>query len=63
MMKRPASLVAGILLLVMAAAQAARFIIGLHVIAEGVDIPVWISAVAAVVLAALGIWLLKERSS
>ena len=62
-MKRPASLVVGILLLVMAAAQAARFIIGLNVSAEGVNIPVWISAVAAVVLAALAIWLLKERSS
>ena len=62
-MKRPASLVVGILLLVMAAAQAARFIIGLNVTAEGVNIPVWISAVAAVVLTALAIWLLKERSS
>lgn len=63
MMKRPASLVVGILLLIMAAAQAGRFIIGLHVTAEGVEIPVWISSVAAIVLAALGIWLLKERSS
>jgi membrane protein implicated in regulation of membrane protease activity len=62
-MKRPASLVVGLLLLVMAAAQAGRFIIGLNVTAEGVEIPVWISAVAAVALAVLGIWLLKERNS
>lgn len=62
-MKRPASLVVGILLLVMAVAQAGRFIIGFNVTAEGVEIPVWISAVAAVVLAAGAIWLLKERSS
>lgn len=61
-MKRPASLVVGLLLLVMAAAQAGRFIIGLNVTAEGVEIPVWISAVAAVALGALGIWLLKERT-
>jgi hypothetical protein len=62
-MKRPASLVVGILLLVMAAAQAGRFIIGLNIIAEGMEIPVWISAVAAVALTALAVWLLKERSS
>ena len=62
-MKRPASLVIGILLLVMAAAQAGRVIIGFNVTAEGVEIPVWISAVAAVALAGLAIWLLKERSS
>ena len=61
-MKRPASLVVAILLFVMAAAQADRFIIGLNVTAEGVEIPVWISAVAALVLAVLGIWLLKERN-
>jgi len=62
-MKRPASLVVAILLFVMAAAQAGRFIIGLNVTAEGVEIPVWISAVAAIALAVLGIWLLKERNS
>lgn len=61
-MKRPASLVVGILLFVMAAAQAARVILGLDVTAEGVEIPVWISAVAAVALTALAVWLLKERS-
>ncbi len=61
-MKRPASLVVAISLFVMAAAQAGRFIIGLNVTAEGVEIPVWISAVAALVLAVLGIWLLKERN-
>ena len=62
-MKRPASLVVGILLLVIAAAQAGRFIIGLNVTAGGEEIPVWISAVAAVALAGLAIWLLKERNT
>lgn len=61
-MKRPASLVVGVLLLIMACAQLGRFILGINVVAEGVQIPVWISAIAAVVLAALGIWLLKERT-
>lgn len=62
-MKRPASLVVGILLLFLACAQLGRFILGINVVAEGVQIPVWISAIAAVVLAALGIWLLKERKN
>lgn len=62
-MKRPASLVVGILLLVLACAQLCRFILNVNVVAAGMIIPVWPSAIAAVVLATLGIWLLKERSS
>lgn len=62
-MKRPASLVVGILLLVLACAQLGRFILSVNVVAAGMEIPIWPSAIAAVVLAALGIWLLKERSS
>ena len=61
-MKRPASLVIGILLLLMACAQLFRFILKVDVVAAGMEIPLWLSAIAAVVLAALGIWLLKERS-
>ncbi|MFA5321126.1 MAG: hypothetical protein WC373_00495 [Smithella sp.] len=62
-MKRPASLVIGILLLILACAQLCRLIFKVSVVAAGIEIPVWPSAIAAVVLAALGIWLLKERSS
>jgi hypothetical protein len=62
-MKRPASLVIGILLLVMAIAQLCRFILKVDVVAAGMEIPLWPSAIAAVVLAALAVWLLKERSS
>ncbi|MEN6375417.1 MAG: hypothetical protein ABFD75_11655 [Smithella sp.] len=62
-MKRPASLVAGILFLLMALAQLCRFILGIEVVAAGVVIPVWPSALAAVVLALLSLWLLKERNS
>ncbi|MBN1364900.1 MAG: hypothetical protein JW976_08870 [Syntrophaceae bacterium] len=61
-MKRPASLIVGILLLIMACAQLCRFLLKVHVVAAGFVVPVWLSAIAAVVLAALGIWLLKERS-
>lgn len=62
MMKRPASLIVGILLLVMACTQLGRFLLKINVVAAGMEIPVWPSAVAAVALAALGIWLLKERN-
>jgi hypothetical protein len=62
-MKRPASLVIGVLLLFLACAQLCRYILKVDIVAAGMGIPLWPSAVAAVVLAALGIWLLKERSS
>jgi hypothetical protein len=61
-MKRPASLVAAILFLLMAIVQLCRVILGVNVVAAGVEIPVWPSALAVVVLAALAIWLLKERN-
>lgn len=61
-MKRPASLVVGILLLLMACAQIGRFLLKINVVAAGMEIPVWPSAIVAVLLTALGIWLLKERN-
>ena len=61
-MKRPASLVVGIFLLFLACAQLCRFLLNVQVVAAGLEVPVWPSAVAAVVLATLGIWLLKERN-
>jgi hypothetical protein len=60
-MKRPASLVAAILFLLMAIAQLCRVILGVNVVAAGIEIPIWPSAIAAVVLAALAVWLLLER--
>jgi hypothetical protein len=60
-MKRPASLVVGILLLLLACAQLCRYLFEVKVVAAGVEIPVWPSAVAAIVLAVLAVWLLKER--
>jgi hypothetical protein len=60
-MKRPASLVAAILFLLMAIAQVCRFFLQVNIVAGSVTIPVWPSAIAAVVLAALAVWLLLER--
>ena len=62
-MKRPASLVAAILFLLMAIAQVCRFFLKVNIVAGSVEVPLWPSAIAAVVLAALAIWLLKERSN
>ena len=60
-MKRPASLVAAILFLLLAIAQLCRVIFKINVVAAGMEIPVWPSAIAVVVLVALAVWLLKER--
>ena len=62
-MKHPASLAVGIVLFFLACAQLCRFIFKVNVVAAGMEIPLWPSAVAAVVLAALAVWLLKERNS
>jgi len=62
-MKRPASLVVGVFLLFLACTQLCRFFLKIPIVAAGIEIPVWPSAVAAVVLAVLAIWLLKERNS
>jgi len=61
-MKRPVSLVIGILLLFLACAQLCRYIFKVNIVAAGIEIPFWPSAIAAVVLAVLAIWLLKERN-
>ena len=61
-MKRPASFVIGMLLLLFGCAQLCRFFLKINVVAAGIEIPLWPSAVAAAIMAALGIWLLKERN-
>lgn len=45
----------------MAAAQFVRFVLGIPVTAAGLEIPVWPSAVAAVILAVLAVWLFREQ--
>ena len=59
-MKRPASFVAAIVFWLIAIAQLLRVLLRVRVVAGGVEIPLWISALAVVVLGALGIWLWRE---
>jgi lipopolysaccharide export LptBFGC system permease protein LptF len=60
-MKRPASLVAAILFWLIALAQLLRVLFRVQVTAGGVNIPLWVSILAFIVLGALGIWLWRER--
>jgi hypothetical protein len=60
-MNRPASLVAAILFWLIALAQLLRVLLQVQVTAGGANIPLWISFVAFIILAALGIWLWRER--
>ena len=61
-MKRPASLVAAILVWLIALAQLFRVLLRVRVTAGSHDIPLWLSAVAFVVLGAFGMWLWRERA-
>jgi hypothetical protein len=61
-MKRPASLVAAIVFWLIALAQLLRVLLPVRVTAGSHDIPLWLSAVAFVVLGALGMWLWRERA-
>jgi hypothetical protein len=60
-MNRPASLVAAILFWLVALAQLLRVLLRVEVTARGVTIPLWVSIVAFIILAALGVWLWRER--
>jgi hypothetical protein len=60
-MKKPASLVAAIVFWLIALAQLLRVLFRVEVTARGVNVPLWPSAVAFIVLGALGIWLWRER--
>jgi hypothetical protein len=60
-MKRPASLVAAFLFWLIALAQLLRVFFQVEVTAGSVSIPLWISIVAFIVPAALGVWLWRER--
>jgi hypothetical protein len=60
-MNRPASLVTGIFLILIALVQLCRVIFQVNVVAAGVEIPIWLSAVAFIFLISLALWLLTER--
>jgi len=61
-MRKPASLVAAIVFWLVAIAQLLRVLLRVQVTAGSHDIPLWLSAVAFVVLGALGMWLWRERA-
>jgi uncharacterized membrane protein len=61
MNKKPASLVVAIFLWLIALAQLLRVLFRVEVKAGEVTIPLWVSFVAFIVLAALGTWLWRER--
>ena len=61
-MKRPASLGAAIVFWLIALAQLLRVLLSVRVTAGSHDIPLWLSAVAFIVLGALGMWLWRERA-
>jgi hypothetical protein len=60
-MKRPAPLVAAILFWLIALAQLLRVLFQVEVTAGGVNIPIWVSILAFIILGALGILLWRER--
>lgn len=60
-MYRPAALVTGIFLIIIAGIQLFRAIVQAKVTVAGVQVPVWVSWIAASVLALLAYSLLKER--
>jgi len=58
-MKNNALRTSGALFLLISVAQGVRFAMRVPVVAGSVEIPVWISAVAAVVMLGLAIWMFK----
>jgi hypothetical protein len=62
-MKRPASLISGFFLLILAIIQLIRFVFSVAIVVNGFIVPVWLSGIAAIFLGLLGLWLLSERKS
>jgi hypothetical protein len=62
-MKRPASLVIGILLLILAFIQLVRFTFSVAIVVNGFTVPVWLSGGIAIFFGLLAFWLLNERKS
>lgn len=60
-MKRPASLVVGIFLLMLALIQLIRFTFSVDIVVNNFTVPHWWSAIAAVFFASMSFWLLNER--
>jgi uncharacterized membrane protein len=60
-MNRPASLVAAMFLFMIAIAQLCRALFGVIVLVGNYEIPIWPSVIAAIIVASLATWLLRER--
>lgn len=56
-------LVSGLFLTLLALVQLVRFVRGWPVIVAGVDIPVWISAIAFLIVGSLAVWGLRSARS
>ena len=48
-MKRPASLICGIILLIFAFIQLIRYTFAVPVVVNGITVPIWVSAVIAII--------------
>ena len=55
-------LVSGLFLVLLACIQLLRLILGWRVTVAGVEIPLWASAVAALIAASLAIWAFRARA-
>jgi len=60
-MKKPASLVIGIFLLILAFIQLIRFTFAVTIVVNGFTVPVWLSGGVAIFFGLLAFWLLNER--
>mgnify|MGYP001602884122 CR=1 FL=1 len=56
-------LVSGIVLAFIACAQLVRLVFGAQVLVEGVEIPLWVSAIAAAGAGALAVWAFRVSSA
>jgi len=55
-------LVSGLFLLLLACVQILRLILRWRVMVAGVEIPLWVSGVAVVIVGSLAIWAFRVRS-
>ncbi len=62
-MKRPASLIAAILMLLIALGHLMRIIVGANFVVNAIEVPMWPSVVAMIFTLLLALWLLAERRS
>ena len=62
-MRRPFTLIAGLLLAVIALAQATRAFLGIDVVIDGYHVPIAASWIAAVVAGVISVMLFREARS